>query len=209
MCDAREGPSKLLSQYLVDDEYRLLLNDLDAAPLVHTNARVPTVAKCGHRQFGETDFVAPEQLWPHPLLPFEDSLMPGYNEKVDIWRLPKTMSTLLGAPSPEVLSSQLLSASASASPPAPSKPAASINVKGMKSAERLAAAAQIQSIAQRCTQTTPSVRPKASVVASDFSRFVKLMIVTLKRTKSKLGKPGGSTSDGYAEARDLGITEFL
>ena len=73
---------KLLSQYLVDDEYRLLLNDLDATPLVHpadprTNTPALT-AKCGHTQFynsgGVVDFVAPEQLWPHGDRPFNVSL---------------------------------------------------------------------------------------------------------------------------------------
>lgn len=41
MCDAKEGPQKLLSQFVVDDDYRLLLNDLDATPLVDANADPP------------------------------------------------------------------------------------------------------------------------------------------------------------------------
>ena len=65
-CDCREGPSKALSQFLVDAEYRLVLNDLDATPHVDSGETPPKLAKCGHQQFTAADFVAPEQLWPWP-----------------------------------------------------------------------------------------------------------------------------------------------
>lgn len=62
MCDVREGPGKLLSQFLVDEEFRLVLNDLDATPHVDRHATPPKLAKCGHQQFGANEFVAPVSL---------------------------------------------------------------------------------------------------------------------------------------------------
>lgn len=225
MCDAREGPSKLLSQYLVDDEYRLLLNDLDATPLVRPNTTVttnhtpvpgvpqpPTVAKCGHQQFGALDFVAPEQLWPQPSIPFDDHLMPGYTEKVDIWRLPKTISTLLGA----LVSSPLLTLLALPPSPLPAaagqshRPYAAAAAEEEESAtgirrhaihmtdvERSTAAAQLQTIAHRCSQSVPYTRPKASDVAAIFSRFVKLMTMGLSRDPPRYGARNPDISDYF------------
>jgi hypothetical protein len=46
MCDANT-PEKLLSQFVVDERGRLLLNDLDAAPLV--DRRAGLLVKCGHQ----------------------------------------------------------------------------------------------------------------------------------------------------------------
>eukprot|EP00043_Microstomoeca_roanoka_P014265 m.141083 g.141083 ORF g.141083 m.141083 type:complete len:362 (-) comp15971_c0_seq24:911-1996(-) len=88
MCDAITV-DKLLSQFLISDDYRLILNDVDALPL----ATGKTI-KCGHRQLSG-DFVAPEQRWPHPNRPFDDAEMPPYDEKVDIWRVPETITALL------------------------------------------------------------------------------------------------------------------
>ncbi len=42
--------------------------------------------------------IAPEQEWPHPDLPFNDTAMPGYDEKIDIWRLPEMLAALLPPP---------------------------------------------------------------------------------------------------------------
>lgn len=98
LCDAREGPTKLLSQFLVATlEGQIVLNDVDAAPAVDSSCPTPTGApgvKCGHRQFLETDFVAPEMLWPHKTRAFSDEDMPCYTEKIDIWRVPKTVAHL-------------------------------------------------------------------------------------------------------------------
>jgi hypothetical protein len=58
--------SHKLHRYVVDDNLRLLLNDVDATPFVISPSNVNpsgTLAKCGHRQFSQHDFVAPEQLW--------------------------------------------------------------------------------------------------------------------------------------------------
>ena len=93
MCDTNDLP-KTLSQFLITDDYRLIVNDLDALPEVRENGTV----KCGHRMlFGE--FVAPEQLWPHDNQDFSDEQMPGYNEKTDIWKIPDVLVFLLGSSS--------------------------------------------------------------------------------------------------------------
>lgn len=81
MCDSN-SLEKTLTQYLIDEEFNLILNDLDAIPKVNKEG-----IKCGKRQlFG--NFVAPEQLWPYPNQIFENLKMPNYDEKIDIWKIP-------------------------------------------------------------------------------------------------------------------------
>ncbi|XP_066236539.1 protein O-mannose kinase [Saccopteryx leptura] len=93
MCDSSDLP-KTLSQYLLTSNFSVVVNDLDALPPVHRSAG--TLVKCGHREL-HGDFVAPEQLWPYGQdRPFHDDLMPSYDEKVDIWKIPDVSSFLLG-----------------------------------------------------------------------------------------------------------------
>ena len=82
MCDSNDL-HKTLSQFLLTEDLDLVVNDVDALPVIrHGNA-----IKCGPRQlFGE--FVAPEQLWPHKERHFIDSEMPSYDEKTDVWKIP-------------------------------------------------------------------------------------------------------------------------
>ena len=90
MCDSNDL-NKLLSQFLVNPDLTLVANDLDALPQVHKGRGV----KCGHRElFG--DFVAPEQLWPYDE-PYNDELMPSYDEKTDIWKVPDVCNHFLGS----------------------------------------------------------------------------------------------------------------
>ncbi|KAM5264575.1 protein O-mannose kinase [Ctenodactylus gundi] len=93
MCDSNDLP-KTLSQYLLTSNFSIVANDLDALPLVNHSSR--TFVKCGHREL-HGDFVAPEQLWPYgENMPFHDDLMPSYDEKIDIWKIPDVSSFLLG-----------------------------------------------------------------------------------------------------------------
>ncbi|XP_059941765.1 protein O-mannose kinase isoform X2 [Mesoplodon densirostris] len=93
MCDSSDLP-KTLSQYLLTANFSIVLNDLDALPLV--NRSTGALVKCGHREL-RGDFVAPEQLWPYGEdVPFHDDLMPTYDEKIDIWKIPDVSSFLLG-----------------------------------------------------------------------------------------------------------------
>lgn len=93
MCDSNDI-TKTLSQYLITDDFHLVVNDLDALPEVKVDKG--ELIKCGHRElFG--DFVAPEQLWPFgKSRPFNDKEMPPYDERIDIWRIPNVVDKLLG-----------------------------------------------------------------------------------------------------------------
>ncbi|NWI10960.1 SG196 kinase, partial [Crypturellus soui] len=93
MCDSNDL-AKVLSQYLLTSDFHVLVNDLDALPLVNRSADV--LVKCGHREL-RGEFVAPEQRWPHgEEVPFDDNLMPAYDEKTDIWKIPDVSNFLLG-----------------------------------------------------------------------------------------------------------------
>ncbi|XP_021249961.1 protein O-mannose kinase [Numida meleagris] len=93
MCDSNDL-DKVLSQYLLTSDFHILVNDLDALPLVNRSAG--KLVKCGHRElWGE--FVAPEQRWPYGEdVPFDDDLMPPYDEKTDIWKIPDVSNFFLG-----------------------------------------------------------------------------------------------------------------
>ncbi|XP_074849969.1 protein O-mannose kinase [Carettochelys insculpta] len=93
MCDSNDL-DKVLSQYLLTSDFHVLVNDLDALPLVNRSAG--RLVKCGHREL-QGEFVAPEQVWPFgDEMPFEDDLMPPYDEKTDIWKIPDVSSFFLG-----------------------------------------------------------------------------------------------------------------
>ena len=97
MCDGNDV-AKLLSQFLITDEWHLVLNDLDAAaklPRIDSN-RKGTI-KCGHKRLHGGVLVAPEQLWPFGDTPFKDGDMPGYDEKIDVWRIPPVVEVLIGS----------------------------------------------------------------------------------------------------------------
>ncbi|KPP62430.1 hypothetical protein Z043_119390 [Scleropages formosus] len=94
MCDSN-SLEKTLSQFLLTSDFHLVANDLDALPEVDRAGGA--LVHCGHRELGG-DFVAPEQLWPHgDGQPFSHELMPGYDEKTDIWKVPDVARFLLGS----------------------------------------------------------------------------------------------------------------
>ncbi|XP_034997402.1 protein O-mannose kinase [Hippoglossus stenolepis] len=94
MCDSN-SLEKTLSQLLLTSDFHLVVNDLDALPEVDQSRG--TLVRCGHREL-TGDFVAPEQLWPfvNEEKPFSDELMPGYDEKTDIWKIPDVTWFLMG-----------------------------------------------------------------------------------------------------------------
>lgn len=92
MCDTNDI-QKTLSQYLISKDFHLILNDVDALPEV--NHKEGKLIKCGRREITGS-FVAPEQLWPFKERQFNDEDMPGYDEKIDIWRIPSVTDRLLG-----------------------------------------------------------------------------------------------------------------
>lgn len=94
MCDSN-SLEKTLSQFLLTSDFHLVVNDLDALPEVDTSRGL--LVKCGHREL-TGDFVAPEQLWPFSNIgkPFSDDLMPEYDERTDIWKIPDVTQFLMG-----------------------------------------------------------------------------------------------------------------
>ncbi|KAJ7337126.1 hypothetical protein OS493_009978 [Desmophyllum pertusum] len=81
---------KLLSQFLITDDFRLVVNDLDNTPEVTQEKGI----LCNQRK-ELRPFVAPEQRWPNITTPFRIDLMPTYDEKVDIWKFPAVVESLL------------------------------------------------------------------------------------------------------------------
>ncbi|XP_071322693.1 protein O-mannose kinase [Trachinotus anak] len=94
MCDS-SSLEKTLSQFLLTNDFHLVVNDLDALPEVDPSRGL--LVKCGHREL-TGDFVAPEQLWPFRDSgePFSDDLMPEYDEMTDIWKIPDVTWFLMG-----------------------------------------------------------------------------------------------------------------
>ncbi|TNM92460.1 hypothetical protein fugu_019472 [Takifugu bimaculatus] len=94
MCDSN-SLEKTLSQFLLTSDFHLVVNDLEALPEVDPSRGL--LAKCGHREL-TGDFVAPEQLWPHRNqgVAFSDDLMPEYDERTDIWKIPDVTRFLIG-----------------------------------------------------------------------------------------------------------------
>ncbi|XP_029372056.1 protein O-mannose kinase isoform X2 [Echeneis naucrates] len=94
MCDSN-SLEKTLSQFLLTKDFHVVVNDLDALPEVDQSRGL--LVKCGHREL-TGDFVAPEQLWPFRDKGklFSDDLMPLYDEKTDIWKIPDVTWFLMG-----------------------------------------------------------------------------------------------------------------
>ncbi|MEQ2214649.1 hypothetical protein XENOCAPTIV_015178 [Xenoophorus captivus] len=95
MCDSN-SLEKTLSQFLLTNDFHLVVNDLDALPEV--NPSRGALVKCGSREL-TGQFVAPEQLWPFrgSGQPFSDDLMPPYDEKTDIWKIPDITQFIMGS----------------------------------------------------------------------------------------------------------------
>jgi len=94
MCDSNDL-LKMLSQFLITDDLRLILNDVDALPKVDHESGEKIL--CGHREIGgDHDYVAPEQRWPFDNLEFDEELQPKYDEKIDVWKIPETCEYLMG-----------------------------------------------------------------------------------------------------------------
>ncbi|XP_064423242.1 protein O-mannose kinase [Latimeria chalumnae] len=92
MCDSNDL-DKVLSQYLLTSDFHVVVNDLDALPVVDKAARV--LVKCGHWKL-HGEFVAPEQRWPFgDDVSFSDELMPPYDE-TDVWKIPEVTDFALG-----------------------------------------------------------------------------------------------------------------
>jgi len=91
LCDSND-PIKALSQFLISDDIGLILNDVDALPVVQKEKEQLII--CGHKEISG-EFIAPEQLWPFEDESFDEQKMPGYDEKTDVWKIPDVCNELL------------------------------------------------------------------------------------------------------------------
>lgn len=103
MCDSNTL-EKTLSQFLITPELKLVVNDLDATPLIDASRNG---IHCGKRKLSGT-FIAPEQIWPFPDKEFDINEMPLYDEKTDIYKVPDVCSWFLGnSPDADVIKYKL------------------------------------------------------------------------------------------------------
>ncbi|XP_019614339.1 PREDICTED: protein O-mannose kinase-like [Branchiostoma belcheri] len=92
MCDSHKL-QKTLTQFLITQDFKLVLSDLDFIPEVNHEANL--FVKCRHKRI-MSGFVAPEQLWPFGNETLDYSRMPPYDEKTNIWKIPRVVDYLLG-----------------------------------------------------------------------------------------------------------------
>ncbi|XP_075221909.1 protein O-mannose kinase-like [Lycorma delicatula] len=89
-CDSNDIV-KLLSQLLIDNDFKLIMNDLDALPVIKSNETI----LCGCRQL-TGNFIAPEQReTDHNCSNDYRTSGKGYNEKVDIWKVPDVCNYII------------------------------------------------------------------------------------------------------------------
>ncbi|XP_061179482.1 protein O-mannose kinase-like [Saccostrea echinata] len=79
----------VLWQYLLTDDFRLVISDVDALVDLEILNGVTKRKVCPveSRNYS-VPFNAPEQHWPFKKKPFNFSKMPPYDEKIDIWKIP-------------------------------------------------------------------------------------------------------------------------
>ncbi|XP_035671792.1 protein O-mannose kinase-like [Branchiostoma floridae] len=92
MCD-QHHLLKTLSQYLITEDFNIVVNDLDSLKEVNSTAQL--LIRCRQRQL-RPGFVSPEELWPFENETFDGSRLPYYDEKTDIWKIPNVVNYLLG-----------------------------------------------------------------------------------------------------------------
>ncbi|XP_078699608.1 protein O-mannose kinase-like [Branchiostoma floridae x Branchiostoma belcheri] len=92
MCDSTTL-YKTLTQFLITQDLKLVLSDLDWIPEVNHKANLFIKCRKGRTW---SDFVAPEELWPFKNETYDYSRMPSYDEKSDIWKIPGVVDNLLG-----------------------------------------------------------------------------------------------------------------
>lgn len=90
MCDS-PYLEKLLDQYLITDDFHLVVNDVDGLEEVTEEGgchRTPNVSL-------SSQLAIERQGWPSESEPFEFQLRPVFDEKIDIWKIPWVVEKLL------------------------------------------------------------------------------------------------------------------
>jgi glycoprotein-mannosyl O6-kinase len=93
-CDA-PFLNKLIQQFLVTEDFRLVLSDVDSMETIVLNGPNRQLIRC--IDWGELHgyFPAPEELWPYNGT-YQASKMPFYDEKIEIWKIPDVCLFFLG-----------------------------------------------------------------------------------------------------------------
>lgn len=87
MCDSN-SLVKTLTQYLINDNLEIILNDMDALPVVTEKNKI----LCGN-QIIKSDFVAPEQT--KMIIRHNKTMIMPYDHKTDIWKIPDVCHWIL------------------------------------------------------------------------------------------------------------------
>jgi len=91
MCDGLTPP-KLLAQYSITDDFHFIVNDIDELTNVTEKGgcqRRPEVSRPLQKE-------AERQGWQNRSELLQFNLRPAYDEKIDIWKLPWIVESLLG-----------------------------------------------------------------------------------------------------------------
>ena len=93
MCDS-PFLDKLLDQYLITDDFHLVVNDVDGLE------EVTEEGGCHKRPLNlslSSQLEIEQQGWPNGSEPLQFQLRPVYDEKIDIWKVPWVVEKLLGS----------------------------------------------------------------------------------------------------------------
>ncbi|CAH1255473.1 POMK [Branchiostoma lanceolatum] len=94
LCDSNRL-KKTLSRFLITEDLKLVLNDLDS--VLEANPKLQLFIKCNFNKIEhKSDFFALEQRRPFQNGKLNYSMLPSYNEKMDIWKIPTVVDYLLG-----------------------------------------------------------------------------------------------------------------
>lgn len=92
MCDS-PFLDKLLDQYLITDDFHLVVNDVDGLEEVTAEGgchRRPNVSS------QSSQLKIEQQGWPKQSEPLQFQLRPVFDEKIDIWKIPWVVEKLIG-----------------------------------------------------------------------------------------------------------------
>lgn len=88
--------NELLSQFLVTDNWSLVLASFDNLPQVKQENISTSGIKCTKHEL-TGNFISPEQRWPYRFTKvFDFNLQPGHTEASDIWKIPDFSRAILG-----------------------------------------------------------------------------------------------------------------
>ena len=91
MCDGREL-FRLLSQYLITDDFHMVVNDVDSLEEVTKDRGCEKRPNVSHSLEKEIE----RQRWQKGSKSLPFNFGPAYDEKIDIWKLPWIVESLLG-----------------------------------------------------------------------------------------------------------------